>query len=214
MSQPFDLTCYLITDTGMCGGPEGVVATVEAALDHGASFVQVRDPHASREEFADLARSVVQAVDGRANVVLNDWVDLVGETGAHGAHIGQGDMDPIEARRLLGPAAILGLSVTNAEQVAAANALPLGTVDYLGVGPVFDQTTKPDAVAASGPEYVTRLVQAAAMPCVAIGGINQDNVARVRATGVAGVSVVSAICASSDPGAATAALLREWEAAQ
>lgn len=214
MNRPFDLTCYLITDTGMCGGRDGVVATVEAALENGATFVQVRDPDASRQEFAELARAVVDAVAGRVTVVLNDWVDLVAETGAHGAHIGQGDMNPVEARRLLGPDAVLGLSVTTLAEVDAANDLPLGTVDYLGVGPVFDQTTKPNAVAASGPEYVAQLVGASEVPCVAIGGITSGRVAQVHGTGAAGMSVVSAICAADDPGAATRQLLAEWEACQ
>lgn len=210
MSHAFDLTCYVITDTAMCGGVEGVVRTVEAAVDNGASFIQVRDPDASRDQFAELSRAVVTAVDGRVTVVLNDWVDLVAETGAHGAHIGQNDMDPREARRILGADAILGLSAQTMEQVRAANDLPLGTVDYLGLGPIFDQTTKPNAVASSGPDHIRALAEASEVPCVAIGGIKPGRLQTVRATGVTGFSVVSAVCAAEDPGAATRQLIEEW----
>lgn len=216
MTRPFDLSVYLVTDSGMCAG-RGVVATVRDAVANGVSFVQVRDPDASDEDFLALARAVVAAVGGEVPVVLNDRVDLVAASGADGAHVGQGDLDPVAARGLLGPEAILGLSVQTREHVNAALALPPGTIDYLGVGPVWSQATKPDAAAPSGEQAGAELIataNAAGIPSVVIGGVDATRIGEVRRMGAAGGAIVSAICAAPDPAAATAAIRTAWEEAQ
>ncbi|WP_420174812.1 thiamine phosphate synthase [Luteococcus sp. OSA5] len=200
------LTCYLVTDTRLCGGIDEVVATVDAAIDGGVTFVQVRDPHADDETFLALARRVVDTVAGRVPVVLNDRVHLVCASGADGAHIGQDDADPLVARQLLGSKAILGLSVQTLDHVATAMALPDGTIDHLGVGPVWGQQTKLDAAAPGGPELLARICAASPWPCVAIGGVGPETAAQVATAG-AGMAVVSAICGTPDPRAATRALL-------
>lgn len=206
------LDLYLVTDTGQCGGPDGVVATVRAAVRGGVTLVQVRDPHATDEDFLALARRVV-AVCHEAGVpcVLNDRVHLVAAAGADGAHVGQGDMPAQQARALLGPDAILGLSCQTREHVDAANALPAGTVDHLGLGPVYEQTTKPDAAAAQGPSHIAELVRRSTLPTVAIGGVTLDRLAQVRPTGVDGPCVVSAICLAPDPQEAARALRDHWK---
>lgn len=207
-----NLTLYLVTDTEQCGGPDGVVATVEAALRGGVTFVQVRDPHASDEAFLALARRVVAACHtAGVPCVINDRVHLVAPAGADGVHIGQGDMSPAQARELLGPGAVIGLSCQEVEHVEAANALPVGTVDHLGLGPVYEQQTKPDAAVAQGPSHIARLRAASTLPAVAIGGVNLERLAAVRATGVEGACVVSAICCAPDPQAAARALRERWE---
>lgn len=207
------MSVYLVTDTGMCGGPDGVVRTVAAAVDHGATFVQVRDPDMPDEDFLALAKGVVEVVAGRVPVVLNDRVHLVGASGADGAHIGQGDMPPEQARELLGPDAILGLSVERRELVEAANALPAGTLDYVGIGPVWAQQTKPDAQPPIGPDGLAELAALSTVPSVAIGGIGgPGRIAPIKPTG-AGMAIVSAICAAEDPGEATAMIVREWQEA-
>jgi len=208
----YDLTLYLVTDTAMAGGPEKVAPLARAAVDGGATLVQVRDPHASDEEFLSLARAVVEALRGTGvPVLLNDRVHLVEEAGADGAHVGQHDLDPITARRILGPDRLLGLSCQTLAHVEAARALPEGTIDHLGLGPVFDQTTKPDAAAASGLDTLAALVAASPWPTVAIGGITVDRIGLLPATGVDGAAVVSAICAAPDPREAAATLLTRWK---
>lgn len=206
------LDLYLVTDTGQCGGPDGVVRTVRAAIRGGVTLVQVRDPHATDEDFLALARRVVEAChEAGVPCVLNDRVHLVAAAGADGAHVGQGDMPPAQARALLGPDAILGLSCQTREHVDAANALPAGTVDHLGLGPVYEQATKPDAAAAQGPSHIAELARRSSVPTVAIGGVNLDRLAQVRPTGVDGPCVVSAICTAPDPKEAARALRARWE---
>jgi len=210
-----DLTLYLVTDTAMCGGPHRVADVARAAVDGGATLVQVRDPRCDETEFVTIARSVVDALDGTGvPVLLNDRVHLVEAAGADGAHVGQTDLDPVTARDLLGPDRLLGLSCQTLAHVEAAHALPTGTLDHLGLGPVFDQTTKPDAATASGLAALADLVAASPWPCVAIGGITIDRIGMLAATGVDGAAVVSAICAAPDPREAAAALLTRWKDAR
>ena len=210
---PVDLTLYLVTDTALCG-PRGVAATVAAALSGGVSVVQVRDPVASDEEFVRLGRSVAAVMAGTGvPLIVNDRVHLVEAIGADGAHVGQGDLDPVAAREMLGPDAILGLSVQTLAHVSAAASLPPGTVDHLGVGPVWWQATKPDATDPVGLGLLAAIVRRSPVPCVAIGGIDATRAASVRSAGAAGVAVVSAICGQPDPGAAAGLVRAAWDAA-
>ncbi|MCH8611855.1 thiamine phosphate synthase [Arsenicicoccus dermatophilus] len=209
---PLDLTVYLVTDTVMAGGAGRVAPLVRAAVDGGATVVQVRDPEADDDTFLRISREVVAALVGTGvPVLLNDRVHLVRPAGAHGAHVGQGDLDPVRTRELLGPDALLGLSCQTVEHVEAARALPDGTLDYLGLGPVWDQTTKPDAAIPSGPAGIARLAAASPWPTVAIGGISADRIGELPATGVAGAAVVSAVCAAPDPRAAATLLRTRWK---
>ncbi len=211
--RPVDLTLYLVTDTMMCG-TVGVAATVSAAVVAGVTVVQVRDPQASDEEFVRLGRSVAATLAGTGvPLIVNDRVHLVAEIGADGAHVGQGDLHPTEARRILGPDALLGLSVQTLEQVEAAARLEPGTVDHLGVGPVWWQATKPDAADPGGLRTLAAIVERSPVPCVAIGGIDAARAALVRSTGAAGVAVVSAICGQPDPAAAARRIRDAWAAA-
>lgn len=211
--RSLDLTLYLVTDTALCGAA-GVSSTVAAAVGGGVSAVQLRDPSCSDAEFVLLGRAVADALGGTdVPLVVNDRVHLVGAIGADGAHVGQGDLSITRARTLLGPTALLGLSVQTPDHVAALAALPEGTVDYLGVGPVWPQTTKPDAAPPGGLRALAAIVAATPLPCVAIGGVTPGRIAEVAATGAAGVAVISAICGQSDPTAAAKRMRREWEEA-
>ncbi|WP_395728814.1 thiamine phosphate synthase [Nakamurella sp.] len=213
MPRPVDLTLYLVTDTVLCG-TRGVAATVDAAVRGGVTVVQVRDPRAPDDELIRLGRAVAAALAGTGvPLIVNDRVHLVEAIGADGAHVGQGDLDPVAARSLLGPAAILGLSVQTLAHVDAAAALPPGTVDHLGVGPVWWQATKPDAADPGGLDTLAAIVRRSPMPCVAIGGIDAGRAALVRSTGAAGVAVVSAICGTPDPVAAARRVRAAWDGA-
>jgi thiamine-phosphate pyrophosphorylase len=143
-------------------------------------------------------------------------VDVALLTGADGVHVGQDDLPAAEIRRLLGDRALIGVSAGAPDELAAVTALPPGTVDLVGIGPVWATPTKPDAGAALGPDGVRALAttaRAAGLVTVAIGGIHAETVAAVAATGVDGICVVSDVCAAADP-AASARLLRTAMAAR
>ena len=214
MSRPApDLSLYLVTDTPMCG-QFGVVATVSAAVGAGVTVVQLRDDDATDDELVSLGRQVMAVLKGTdVALIVNDRVHLVDAMGAHGGHVGQSDLGIGPARALLGPAAYLGLSAQTVEHVAAAREHADGTVDYLGVGPVWGTATKLDAAAPGGLERLHQVTSVSPWPCVAIGGINVKRMSAVRRAGAAGAAVVSAICGQPDVTAATRALRAAWDGA-
>ncbi|GAA5162373.1 thiamine phosphate synthase [Ornithinimicrobium tianjinense] len=207
-----DLRLYLVTDTGMTRR-HGLDATLRAAVRGGVTVVQLRDHDASDREFVALGRLALAALRGTGvPLILNDRVRLVEEVGAQGAHVGQSDLDPVRAREMLGHTAYLGLSCHTQDQVTAACALPTGTVDYLGLGPVWATSTKADHAAPLGPDGLASLARASTLPAVAIGGVDASRLASVRAPGVAGVAVVSAVCRAEDPALAARELRAGWGA--
>ncbi len=198
---PLDLDLYLVTDTALCGD-RGVVETVRQALPGGVSAVQVREPRATTRELCALSRALLEVLAGTGvPLLVNDRLDVALAVGAQGVHLGQSDLAVEDAHRVA-PDLLVGLSVSTAAQVAQAPAW----LDYLGVGPVEATPTKPEAAAPLGLAGTAELVQQSRVPCVAIGGIGVGNATQVRATGVAGIAVVSAVCAAPDPRAAAAAL--------
>jgi thiamine-phosphate pyrophosphorylase len=201
-----DLSLYLVTDTVLCGR-RGVAETARAAVTGGATVVQLRDPRATTRELYDLAVDVGAAI-GTTPLIVNDRLDVALAVGAIGVHLGQSDLPVCKAREIAGPDFVIGLSISSVDEMTAANRLPAGTVDYLGIGPAFATATKPDAGAALGPDLVAELAGMTELPTVAIGGINAENVGRL--SGVDGICVVSAICAADDPGAAAANLRKAY----
>jgi thiamine-phosphate pyrophosphorylase len=129
-------------------------------------------------------------------LIINDRIDVALAVGAHGVHIGQQDMPFEIARRLMGPRAIIGLSVETWEDVERAAALD---VDYLGVSPVFETPTKTDTKGHWGLEGLRRIRAVTHRPLVAIGGLHAANAAEVIRAGADCIAVVSAICAAADP---------------
>lgn len=208
MTGAIDLSLYLVTDTQMCAG-RGVVETVRAAVAGGVTAVQVRDPDASGSELFELVLRVRDVIAGSGVALLvNDRVDVAMATEADGVHLGQSDLPVEQARRLVGPEMLIGWSVSSQQELAAAQELPAATIDYLGIGPVFDTPTKPNAATATGLDGLRQLTAASTLPVVAIGGIHAHNAADIASTGVSGICVVSEICAADDPEAA-AVRLRE-----
>ncbi len=163
--------------------------------------MQLRDPLAKTRALVEEARALV-AILRPAGIpfIVNDRVDVAIAAGADGVHLGQSDMSVADARALIGPEPILGLSITAPADLAAS---ALAGVDYLGVGPVFATATKADAAPAMGLAGLAAVRAASRLPIVAIGGIDAANAAAVIAAGADGVAVVSAICAAADAGAAT-----------
>jgi len=202
------LDLYLVTDRELCGD-RGVVATVAAAVRGGVSAVQIREPGADTRQLCRLAEAVHESLAGTGvPMFVNDRIDVALAVGAEGVHLGQRDLPAELARRVAGERPLLiGVTVSNPSEVAAVRALPAGTVDYLGLAPVFATPTKPEAGPGLGLTGTRGLRSVAAgLPCVAIGGITAANAEQVRETGVDGIAVVSAICAAADPEAAATAL--------
>ena len=202
MRPALDPILYLVTDTALAR-PRTVAGVVRAAVTGGVTAVQVRDKDASRRELYELTLAVRAVLPPGVALFVNDAVDVALLAGADGVHIGQDDLPPAEVRALIGPDRLLGLSAGTPEEMAATLALPPGTVDVVGIGPVWSTPTKPDAGTGLGPEGVAVLAaqaRAAGLRSVAIGGIDAARAASV--TGVDGVCVVSAICAAEDPAAA------------
>lgn len=207
MNTP-DYRVYLVLDPGQCGGLAGMLRVSEAAIAGGAGLVQLRAPDWKKRDWLAAARALKTLCHARgARLIVNDHVDVALAIGADGVHVGQADLPAGVARALLGPDAIVGLSVSCAAELAEAD---LSAIDYLGVGPVFATASKPDAAPPLDLPALGALVSAARRPCVAIGGIDLNNAASVAATGVAGVAVIGALCRAADPAAAARALLNHF----
>lgn len=198
--RAFDLSVYLVTDTGLCG-TRGVIETVRQSISAGATVVQLRDPVSKTRALVELARALRDVLQPAGiPLIVNDRVDVALAAEADGVHVGQADMATADVRKLIGPDPLLGLSITALADLEASD---LTQVDYLGVGPVFATATKADAAPAMGLQGLAAVRSTSAPPIVAIGGIHAGNTADVIAAGADGVAVVSAICAATDAAAAT-----------
>ena len=180
--------------------PEALLNVVMAA---GAGLIELRD----REQPKSVLDRSGQTFRRLANTysalfIVNDDPYLAVELGADGVHVGQDDMDPAEARRVVGPNAIVGLSTHSPEQIEAAASQP---VDYISVGPIWETPTKAGRPA-TGLELIEAAAEIASMPWFAIGGIDPGNVSRVVDAGAKRICVVRAIRDAEDPRAAATAL--------
>lgn len=193
------LKLYAVTDRSWLNG-ETLRDQVEKALRGGATFVQLREKNLDREQLLQEAMELA-ALCRTYGVpfVVNDDVEIAAACGADGVHVGQEDMAAPEARRLLGPDKIIGVTCKSVEE--ALRAQEQGA-DYIGSGAMFPSVAKPGAVGMS-PETLREICAAVSIPVIAIGGISQKNVSALRGTGIAGVAVVSAIFAQPDIEAAT-----------
>jgi thiamine-phosphate pyrophosphorylase len=203
VSRPFDLRLYLVTDRDLAGG-RSVEAVAAAAVRGGVTAVQLREKSLAAPEFVDLAIRLKSLLSPAGiPLIINDRLDVARAAAADGIHLGQTDVPPGEARRALGPQAIIGLSVESMDQARAAED---EDIDYLGVSPVFPTPTKTDAGPGWGLEGLRRLRSVTRLPLVAIGGISAANAASVLEAGADGLAVVSAIMSAPDPESAARGL--------
>jgi thiamine-phosphate pyrophosphorylase len=180
--------------------PEALLNAVMAA---GVGMIELRDreqPKAVIERSGRTFRRLANTYS--ALFIVNDDPYLAMELGADGVHVGQDDMDPADARRIVGPDAIIGLSTHSREQIEAAGSEP---VDYISVGPIWETPTK-EGRPATGLELIETAAEIARVPWFAIGGIDPGNVTDVVAAGAKRICVVRAIRDADDPRAAAAAL--------
>ncbi len=210
MKPVVDYTLYLVLDPEVCGA-RNPLEIAEQSVAGGASLIQLRASHWSKKDLFELAVALKKQLVGRSvPLLINNEIDIALACGAEGVHVGQTDLPVIEARRLLGNDAILGLSISTPEQMTAAAALPAGTIDYIGVGPAFPTTSKQNAAPALGVAGVAAIVARSPYPAVTIGGIGPEHAADLAKTGVQGLSVISAICVQPDPKKATEELRRAF----
>jgi thiamine-phosphate pyrophosphorylase len=188
-----------------------VPALADAFLAGGARFIQVRSKQAASGVFLAMCEDVVaRARKAGATVVVNDRADVAKLAGADGVHVGQEDLDPAAARRILGGAAVIGISTHSAEQVRAAAKM---AVDYVAVGPIFGTTTKETGRREVGTTFVGEAVSilrdaGVVTPIVAIGGITLERAPDVIRAGAASVAVISDLLSTGNPEARVREYLR------
>jgi len=201
---------YLVTDRGLCGR-KSLEDVVLQSVRGGVSCVQLREKDISTSLFVSEAQSIMKLLKPyKVPLIINDRIDVALACGAAGVHIGQDDMPYAIVRKLLGPKAIIGLSVETWADVEESQKLD---VDYIGVSPVFETPTKTDTKGAWGLQGLTKIKRFIRHPVVAIGGLNESNVREAILAGADCVAMVSAICAASDPEAAARKLNGIIEAA-
>ncbi len=175
---------------------EELARLVEALVRSGVDVVQLRDKHLDDRQLLERARRACEAARrGGALLIVNDRPDLAALAGADGVHLGQSDLSVKDARTLLGPEALVGVSTHSIEQARQA---VLEGASYLGVGPVFPSATK-HFEAFPGLELVRAVASEIRLPAFAIGGIHLGNAGEVLATGIGRIAVSSAVLSAPDP---------------
>ena len=201
MRPVVDLSVYLVLDPDLCGGAQGMIDTTRAAVQNGATCVQLRAPHWKKRALVECGRELKKALSSfNVPLIINDHADVCLAVDAEGLHIGQDDLSAQDTRDIIGVDRVLGLSVSNAEELAAVDT---SLVDHLGIGPIFSTSTKTDAGIALGIDGFAELATRKPCPVVAIGSVKVPIVGDLIRAGADGVAVVSAICGQPDPGAAT-----------
>lgn len=189
-----DYSLYLCTDRSLMTAPT-LEQAVNDAIKGGCTVVQLREKHAASREFYQLALSL-KRITGYYGIplIINDRLDIAAAVNAEGVHLGQKDLPADIARAVLGEEKIIGVSANNLQ--AAINA-ELDGADYIGVGAVFQTSTKTD----TKPVTIDKLKEirsAVKIPMVAIGGIKRSNISQLNGTGINGVAVVSAVIGSKN----------------
>ena len=185
----------LVTDDTLVAGRD-LVTLIRAAEQGGITSVQLRLKQAAATELALLGRALLQAV--RIPVIINDRLDVALAIGAQGVHLGPDDVPVALARGIAPPGFVVGASVGLESELENG-----AMADYWGIGPWRSTATKRDAGTALGADGFTRIVAHAGLrPCIAIGGIQPDDVAAAIGAGAAGVAVVSGILGAEDLAAA------------
>ena len=208
MPNPVDLRLYALVDPDRAGG-FALADLARRVAEGGATLVQLRDKRGSTRRMVDEAVAIRWALEGTGvPLLINDRVDVALAAGADGVHVGQDDMAVADARRLLGPAAIIGLSIKTLEEAEAA---PLEALDYVCIGGVYATMSKDNTKAPIGTEGLAERAavfrrRAPKLPVGAIAGIDENNAAAVMATGVDGVAIISALSLVQDPAEAARAL--------
>ena len=226
MRNKFDLSAYLVI------GPENtngrpIARVIAEAVCAGFTFVQIRAKHTDAREIIDLTRAAADVIAAQeksdtVTLVVNDRLDVVlaaREQGVKvdGVHVGQTDIPPDVCRKHLGADAIIGLSARTSELLDYVSHCDTSCIDYFGAGPLHATPTKPEAGCTASGEIVTRsleeltqLHRISPVPVVVGGGVKAADLPALKATGVEGFFVVSAVAGAMHPYAAAEELVRIW----
>lgn len=183
---------YAVTDRNLS---KNFFGELEEAVKAGVTLVQLREKNLAYDEFTELAKQVKKLL-AKYNVplIINDNIDVAIAVDADGVHLGQSDMKPEQARKILGKNKIIGVSARTIEQAQTAYK---NGADYIGSGAVFGTSTKKDAKKLSLEEF-SSVCKSVPIPVVAIGGVTAENIEQLEGTGASGVAVVSAIFGQPD----------------
>ena len=186
---------YPITDTRISSFSHA--AQVERFIEGGATFIQLREKHASPQDFYESAKAALHvARKQNVKIIINDRADIALALKADGVHLGQDDLPPEHARKILGEKAIIGFSTHNLRQALDAVKLP---INYLAVGPVFTTRTKESPDDVVGIEIIKKVRAAIGdFPLVAIGGITTENFCDVLNVGADSVAIISDLLSDAD----------------
>lgn len=202
-----DARLYVLVDGGK--SPEALAELVSPLIAAGVDVIQLRDKKLADRQLLERARLIRSLTQNSATwFVVNDRPDLARLSDADGVHVGQEELSVKDARAIVGPERLVGVSTHSIEQARTA---VLEGADYIGVGPTFPSTTKSFTTYA-GLELVRQVAAEIRLPAFAIGGITLDNVAQVRAAGLQRVAIGAAITAASEPATAARALQQALEA--
>ena len=203
-----DFRVYAVTDRSWCEGEEAFFRQIRDAASGGVRVFQLREKNLSPECLLALAGRFT-ALCKELNVIsiINDFPEVARACGADGVHVGQADLAVSQAREILGPGKIIGVSTHSVQEALAAQE---NGADYLGVGAAFSTATKSNARTVSK-DIIRGVAEAVRIPVVAIGGVSCENILQLKGCGLAGVAVVSAIFAQPDVKTAAENLIRLWE---
>jgi len=213
--NPVDIRLYGILGPQDTRGRD-IAACARAAAEGGTTIIQLRDKHADARLLVEQARALKAALAGTGvSLVVNDRVDIALAADLDGVHLGQSDMDPVDARRLLGPQKIIGITLKTERH---ARVLADQPVDYACIGGVFATTSKDNPeppVGLSGFAQIAAIARETrpGMPVGAIAGINLANLRSVIGAGADGVAVISALFAQEDVAGAAHGLRQAIDAA-
>lgn len=215
MTRPVtpDLSLYLVTDSGVAAGAgHTLLEVVTAAVAGGVTIVQVREKQASTQQLLDVLGPLAAALPTHVPLVVNDDVEAFLAARADGmavagVHVGQDDVPAADVRAAIGPEALLGLSASTPEELAAVDP---EIVDHVGIGALHGTATKPDAPAALGLDGMRSRVALSPVPAIAIGGVTVADARALRGSGLAGLAVVSGICGAPDPANAARTYVSAW----
>ena len=200
-----DLSLYLCTDRELTN-KRSLEECVELAIKGGVTAIQVREKNCSDKKFFQVAEQIkILTEKNKIPIIINDRIDIALAINADGVHIGQNDLPCKVVRKIFGDK-IIGVSVTNIEQAIQAE---IDGANYVGVGAMFNTSTKIDAENVSI-DTLKNICRKIKIPVVAIGGINQNTLPKLKSTGINGIAVVSAILSANDPKVAAEKLLFDF----
>ena len=203
-------TLYVILDAGMLTEPAAV--TAQKLMDAGVKLLQYRAKHATARELWVESRAIGEAARrAKCTFIVNDRPDVAYLAGADGVHVGQDDLEPEQARTVIGPDRWVGVSTHNLEQFRQAAAT---SADYIAVGPIFQTSSKANPDPVVGTELLRRVRALTEKPIVAIGGITLERAVDVLAAGADSVAVIRDILKVKNPAATAREFIRRLDAAK